>query len=494
MRGQVLLLPDSVLGHLCGQASHAARLAGLSLLVSSASATRPLTAGTLITLQLHLPHMFADVDANFRGEVHSHFQALVNRLRAILAVLARQIEKPMNEKTTKSFTHDATKTNNVQNQREAEAIHANHMSFIAWIIGFITSELVTTAAYQRHISALKALTILLRSGLDANVANADLSKSAHGDVHWPVQLNVVTSAALRALLDLLLDPFDDVRQAALENLIIVQTASFRDDTSTAPRIDATGVQMTLIRAREIMLKSGRVDQADGVARLYSLTVHRHLVSTDIGKLTIDKSTWDVIEGLASDLEAALSVALRDLTLAVQRYPIHGLFTATRYVLEQLLSSANPGEQQKFEQILLRLKLTLLHTWRSVRHLLCNDAPEGFMPEEMDDDASLTTRDVLSYAWRGLKESSLLLRTLTSPAFAASVRRECFDRTTQDLGGLCFTQLAELRHRGAFSTVAQTFAYVCAESAVSANPQVARMIDDSYEVSSIRPTYRPRSLC
>jgi len=235
-----------------------------------------------------------------------------------------------------------------------------------------------------------------------------------------------------------------------------------------------------------MLKSGRVDQADGVARLYSLTVHRHLVSTELGTSTIDNSTWDVIEGLASDLEAALSVALKDLTLAVQRYPIHGLFTATRYALEQLLSSASSGDEQKFEKLLSRLELTLLHTWRSVRHLLCNDAPEGYMPEDMEEDASLTTRDVLSYAWRGLKESSLLLRTLASPACAALVRREYHDRTIQKLGGLCFTQLAELRHRGAFSTVAQTFAYVCAESATSANPQVARMIDDSYDVSIVHP--------
>jgi len=484
-------LPDSVLGHLCGQASHAARLAGLSLLVSSASATRPFTTGILTTLQLHLPHMFADVDANFRGEVHSHFQALINRLRSILAVLARQSEKPTHEKIAKMFTHDAAKIKNVQSQQEAEEVQASHMSFIAWVIRFVTSELVTTAAYQRHISASKALIALLRSGLDGNVAHADLSKSARGDVHWPVHVNVVTTATLRALLDLLLDPFDDVRQAALESLLIVQAASSINPSSTVARIDATGVQKTLIRAREIMLKSGRVDQADGVARLYSLTVHRHLILAEGGTSAIDKSTWDVIEGLASDLEAALSVALKDLTLAVQRYPMHGLFTATRYALEQILNSASTGEEQKFEKIFSRLELTLLHTWRSVRHLLCNDAPEGFMPEEMEDEANLTTRDVLSYAWRGLKESSLLLRTLASPACAALVRRDCYDRRIQKLGGLCFTQLAELRHRGAFSTVAQTFAYVCAESATSANPQVARMIEGFYDVSSVQPMSSPR---
>ena len=424
--------------------------------------------------------------------MHSHFQALINRLRSILAVLARQREKPMHEKSATTFTHDAAKTNNVQSQQEAAEIHASHMSFIAWIINFVTSELITTAAYQRHISALKALIALLRSGLDGNVANMDLSKSARGDVRWPVQMDVVTPATLRSLLDLLLDPFDDVRHAALESLLIVQSASSRNPSFTVAGMEATGVQKTLIRAREIMLKSGRVDQADGVARLYSLTVHRHLISRDNGISVIDDSTWDVIEGLASDLDAALSVALRDLTLAVQRYPIHGLFTATRYALEQILNSASTGEEQKFEKMFSRLELTVLHTWRSVRHLLCNDAPEGFMPEEMEDDASLTTRDVLSYAWRGLKESSLLLRTLASPACAALVRQEYQVRAIRKLRGLCYTQLSELRHRGAFSTVAQTFAYVYAEYATSANSQVTRIIDEPYEVGSVQPMFNSRS--
>jgi hypothetical protein len=51
-----------------------------------------------------------------------------------------------------------------------------------------------------------------------------------------------------------------------------------------------------------------------------------------------------------------------------------------------------------------------------------------------------------------------------------------------LGRLCFTQLLELRHRGAFSTVSQTFAAFC-RRCVSSNIATLRALPDVwYEVS------------
>jgi hypothetical protein len=43
-------------------------------------------------------------------------------------------------------------------------------------------------------------------------------------------------------------------------------------------------------------------------------------------------------------------------------------------------------------------------WQCVEHILCADAPEGLVPEEMDEEASLDTKEILSYSWRGLKEA------------------------------------------------------------------------------------------
>lgn len=52
----------------------------------------------------------------------------------------------------------------------------------------------------------------------------------------------------------------------------------------------------------------------------------------------------------------------------------------------------------------------------------------------------------------------------------------------DLGELCFTELAELRHRGAFSTVAQTFAALCHQCGISKNDKARASLSSWYDVS------------
>ena len=51
-----------------------------------------------------------------------------------------------------------------------------------------------------------------------------------------------------------------------------------------------------------------------------------------------------------------------------------------------------------------------------------------------------------------------------------------------IGRLSFTQLAELRHRGAFSTVSQTFAACCTCCAQSPEMAVRGLLESWYQVS------------
>ena len=62
------------------------------------------------------------------------------------------------------------------------------------------------------------------------------------------------------------------------------------------------------------------------------------------------------------------------------------------------------------------------------------------------------------------------------------------RTT---GGLAFTQLAELRHRGAFSTVSQTFAACCTRCIKTEDSKIAGLPQDWYQVSHSKFVRRPR---
>jgi len=54
---------------------------------------------------------------------------------------------------------------------------------------------------------------------------------------------------------------------------------------------------------------------------------------------------------------------------------------------------------------LRRIIKTFHTcWRYTKPVLCHDAPEGHLPDEVDEELDVTTKDVLSYSWRALKES------------------------------------------------------------------------------------------
>jgi hypothetical protein len=56
--------------------------------------------------------------------------------------------------------------------------------------------------------------------------------------------------------------------------------------------------------------------------------------------------------------------------------------------------------------LTQLRIISLATriWNAVWDVLCNDSPEGHLPQELDDIDAVDTKDVLSYSFRAVHES------------------------------------------------------------------------------------------
>ncbi|KAK4546587.1 hypothetical protein LTR36_001804 [Oleoguttula mirabilis] len=436
-QGGVVSLPVRWIGRLLVRSSRNARLAGLSLLISSPSATKPLLPKALSLIMRDLSHHFADTDANFRSEVFSLFQRLVDRIRAITALLARHTTM-----STSARTEHAVEP--------AKALRS-HEAFLEWLTRFLVWELRPTASYQRHISAVKCLSVLVRSGLDAYISVSQLSKSALSETRWPFHMPLMTPALQRGLLNLLVDPFDDVRQTASSILGMYST----QDSSSQEQ-----VRLALSRAEDSMLATGRADQADGVAHLYTL-LHAHNSARE-RKSPSTSPEPDVLTQLVDRLEQMLHIAGADLSRAVDRYPVHGLLTSIRYILGQMSFTAAHNTVP-----LDRLSVCVHTVWEVVKPILCNDAPEGYLPEGLGEEIpDVTTKDTLSYCWRALKEASLVLGVLVSAKSGLSSVSQEDDRLARldDLCNLCFTQLAELRHRGAFSTVAQTWITCCTRTA------------------------------
>ena len=399
-------LPDDIAGTWMSNPEPEVRLAGMFLSVYSTSVTRAISGGVLQALKRNLIHLHTDTDANFRREVHGYTQKLFDRLRASTATLAKSKSKSgVPGRARLAFPKMSSNLGTTAPKISQQDPLSESLLFVVWYIRFLEWELRPTASYQSRITALRSFTIALRSGVDPGVPFASLSKSAQGQLNWAHGMQIGRPKLVRSLLDLISDPFDDVRDEAVSVLqlcLIALPQDKRDSvTSTIPRF--------ISRAEHTMLQTGRADQADGVARAYGMVFN--LASNDTVEVanTPFSSKLGLFEHLQRQLKDTLAVAHSDLSQAVDGRPVHGTFAALRYMVDQpdfyeLVSNATGEGLEKWKQLHGEVVAGIESLWTCVYHVLCADAPEGHVPDELEDEGSLDTKEILSYSWRGLKEA------------------------------------------------------------------------------------------
>ena len=208
-----------------------------------------------------------------------------------------------------------------------------HQEFMHWYCGFLLRELRPTASYQSHITALSILHHLLES--DPSLFDNRMSRGSRQYTSGPYQCT--WELLSRLLIDLLFDPFDDVRQvsaATLESLLHRQLELQKEASDGADTKPSHGSNrdfqpiMGLITsgtraARALSRQSGRADQADGLGRLLYLSYCADELS----------SATDCRRGSFEELESELGRVVRNagsnLDDAIRCAPIHGLLMALR---------------------------------------------------------------------------------------------------------------------------------------------------------------------
>jgi hypothetical protein len=157
-----------------------------------------------------------------------------------------------------------------------------------------------------------------------------------------------------------------------------------------------------------------------------------------------------------------------------------ILTALSYVWRVLAKGVYSNDQlEVLTHLQRRVFFCARQIWLTVQHVLCDDSPEGHLPEELEDIEGLDTKDLLSYSFRAVHESryeirpngasvsiltgySNLLRLLVGTLRSKKAPGVPFPPLDvfRETGYLAFEQLASLRHRGAFSTVSYTFTTCC----------------------------------
>lgn len=241
---------------------------------------------------------------------------------------------------------------------------------------------------------------------------------------------------LTELFRLLLDPYEDIRALASEILSRAASKETQQFKSTVTDLSPLTTFSSLAAA------TNRADHADALGRVLSLVPARiSIEDSDSPRV----SMVDNLNQLSVQIMSILSpVSAFDVT---DTFPLHGFILGVRYNIEKLTKDAATIPTSLAQTLLDLCK----KVWALSQPHLCIDSPE--MESEPSESNDSGPKDRLAYAWRALRDSNLMMQAMLEH-FGSHLA------ILEQTGDICFNQLALLRHRGAFSTVAQTFVLCC----------------------------------
>ncbi|CAN8096998.1 unnamed protein product [Discula destructiva] len=476
---EVVILDRQVLEPFLGHNSPAVRSFAVSLLITSSSITKPYSTMSFELLRRHLRSFHADPDAKFRSEILHHSKNMVKRIMNAISLLRKDIGRltikhsSIGDDGLPVNFHVSPGAKHIVNAGETwlqESLQS-HEDFLEWYLRFLLRELVPTASYQRHITALRSLVNVLKLGRD-NLNSAE--QRIYQDPQW-----------LRVILDLVVDPFDDVRETAASLLMLFPADAIQIKTvygMSQPPVGSLDILTKFCaKAADLASRTSRADQSDGTAR--SLAILCAWQKTLDGRLALLSGTLD-------ELERNVTMAEQDLGHAVMTTPVHGAFAAIRCMWEVLSKNLyTDDELQLLANPQSRIIDLCTRIWNAVSYVLCDDSPEGHLPEELEEIEGLDTKGLLSYSFRATHESSNLLRTIVGnlrDGRAGSLWPT--PETFRAAGNLAFEQLSTLRHRGAFTSVSLTFTCCCQHA------QHASVISSLKNRSLLQTWYRGTLAC
>ncbi|KAH9438168.1 hypothetical protein MCOR02_001806 [Pyricularia oryzae] len=421
---------ESVLSH----PSPRIRLLALSLLATSPSSTKPYPAEALSLLKTHLPAYHSDPGAGFRQEALVYTKTMIQRIKGTITAGQKVVAG------TASGGEKAGAKNAAAKVAVSQEVIQEHENFSKWYMSFLLGELVPTASYQRHITALRAIVQVLNFGKEL------CGQSIFLDYSW-----------IRSILDLVVDPFSDVRETAISLLMMAPREDVESLVQTRP--DSSMKLVDLVRdfraqAAAMASRTGRADHGDGSARLQGL------LCSWASSL---EQQLDILNQTIADIDMKLAVAKRDIALAVVEHPVHGDFASISCAWEVLSKAKYSAEDlERLVPIQRRVVECSKEIWNVVKPILCDDSPEGHLPQEMEEAQGLDTKGLLSYSFRAIHESSNTMRLIIAPLRFSRVKGTLCPPGDifKQIGNLTFEQLSSLRHRGAFSTVSLTFITCC----------------------------------
>jgi hypothetical protein len=329
LQGKVLL-STSALKDLLLHPNGTVRLAGLSILASSLSTTRPIAAEGLKHLQRALPLLFSEEDAGSRGHILSLISNLVIRLLSVTNHYKNLILKTKwtlqgsdGMKPLPSFKTDIDGAESIS-IHQAKAIISGHLGFIYTLLDQCTHELQPESGYQRHIFSLEILRIVIESRSEFIFDERVVKDQSGFDISYLTRL----------LSDLTMNAFEDMRRLSATLLGRIFMLVESSMTITNRKIFGEKLVTAVERAEHAMLESGRADHADGYGRLFALSANICFEEENPSVQFCSQKRLSKMAQLLDKAEAAVAVARANTNAAISSQPLHGTLLALRYIVKR----------------------------------------------------------------------------------------------------------------------------------------------------------------
>lgn len=476
-------LPLHLLPSLLTHSSLPIRISALTLIIVSRQTTFPPSAASFSLLRTYLPYFHAVTDPEGRNTITGLISTFVERLVGVSQSTARKAYRAHVEREDLA--------------QELDLRVAEIRRFVEWYVSFIRSEMLPGKSFSRVGMALRVLRMWVNSGVDQPLISITEYRSkknatGHFSPRFPFCVPIFNGSTAEAremtrlLLECLFHSFEDVRVEAAE---VIKMGLLPTSACARECVDQNFLRRCFKKAQA---GGGRMKDADGLAKALEIVYEATLTWKD--GLTINSN---LLGGADIQKAVILSTPLQYLTYLIEVIlcgnvltmlktsglkegvkrcsAIHGVISGLKHIFERKdiyndISCATEADLLAWRGLHHKLISVCYTIWDLVGPALCAAAPEGHVPDACgEEDGRARTEDlgfggedvstqmVMSFSWRAIKESSELLSTLMLRAPYPDI----LTPTDISYGGeILITQLANVRHPGAFAAVFPCLLQVC----------------------------------
>jgi hypothetical protein len=188
-------LPSTFFPSLLTNSSATIRVAAFDLLTFHTHQKTPLSKDCFTLIQSVLPSLFAEQDAEFRGEILRSIRGLILRIRASTHSASKELER----RTSRLGNATAELTEIIENASQ----------FIKWLVSFCGECITPGRSYYTTSMGLRTLHVISEEGFFI-----DLDVEVKSGVLSGVHMELFSKGMLRLLLDRLADAYDEVARMA----------------------------------------------------------------------------------------------------------------------------------------------------------------------------------------------------------------------------------------------------------------------------------------